>query len=103
MAKGREAITAYQTLEKFANHTLLEAHPVTGRTHQIRLHMAFLGCPVVGDTVYGRRKPSLPLDRHFLHAAHLTIQLPGERQPRNFTAPLPAELENLLVYLRAQH
>jgi 23S rRNA pseudouridine1911/1915/1917 synthase len=75
--------------------------PVTGRTHQIRLHLAFLGCPVVGDRVYGRAKPSLPLKRHFLHAARLEVRLPGEAEPRRFEAPLPPELEQLLEGLRA--
>ncbi len=98
--KGREAASEYTTLEIFRHHTLLEVHPITGRTHQIRLHLAFLGCPVAGDTVYGLRKPSLPLGRHFLHAARLTICLPGEAQPRTFTAPLPPELEGILKSLR---
>ena len=62
----------------FADHTLLEFHPLTGRTHQIRVHAAFLKCPIVGDTVYGLKKPSLPLQRQFLHAAKLTLTLPGE-------------------------
>jgi 23S rRNA pseudouridine1911/1915/1917 synthase len=78
----------------------LEVHPITGRTHQIRLHLAFLGCPVVGDTTYGRKTPSLPLERHFLHAARLIITLPGERQARTFEARLPAELVKLLDSLR---
>lgn len=99
-AKGREAVSEYQTVETFAEHTLLEVHPVTGRTHQIRLHMAFIGCPITGDTVYGRRHPTLPLKRHFLHAARLTILLPGEKEPRTFTAPLPPELERALAGLR---
>lgn len=98
--KGREAITEYYTLETFPQHTLIEAHPLTGRTHQIRLHLAFIGCPIVGDTVYGRRKISLPLTRHFLHAARLTIRLPGEKQPRTFESPLPPELEKILQQLR---
>ncbi|MCX7975820.1 MAG: RluA family pseudouridine synthase [Bellilinea sp.] len=98
--KGREAITEYYTLESFPQHTLIEAHPLTGRTHQIRLHLAFIGCPIVGDTVYGRRKISLPLNRHFLHAARLTIRLPGEKQPRTFESPLPPELEKILQQLR---
>jgi 23S rRNA pseudouridine1911/1915/1917 synthase len=99
--KGRPAVTEYQTRQSFPAHTLLEVHPVTGRTHQIRLHLAFLGSPVVGDTVYGRARPSLPLKRHFLHAARLEIRLPGEEQPRIFEAPLPAELEQVLEHLRA--
>lgn len=100
--KGREAITEYRTLENFSQHTFLEVHPLTGRTHQIRVHMTFLGCPVVGDRVYGKRKPSLPIDRQFLHAARLTLFLPGETQPRTFEAPLPYELENILIGLRSK-
>lgn len=99
--KGREAISEYQTLERFKAHTLLEFHPLTGRTHQIRLHCAFLGCPIVGDSVYGRKSPSLDLGRHFLHAFRLKIRLPGEKLPREFQAPLPDELEHVLANLRA--
>lgn len=98
--KGRLAVSLYRTLEAFPRHTLLEVHPLTGRTHQIRLHLAFIGCPVVGDRVYGRRKPSLPLERQFLHAFRLRLRLPGERQPRTFEAPLPQDLERLLDDLR---
>jgi 23S rRNA pseudouridine1911/1915/1917 synthase len=98
--KGRESVSEYKTLEKFAHHTLLEFRPHTGRTHQIRLHCAFLGCPIVGDKVYGRRTPTLEIKRHFLHAAKLKIILPGEKQPRIFEAPLPEELERVLERLR---
>lgn len=96
IARGREAVSEYHTVKKYPNHTLLEVHPLTGRTHQIRLHMAFLGCPITGDTLYGHRHPSLPINRHFLHAHRLTIQLPGEKQPRAFEAPLPIELATVL-------
>lgn len=102
-AKGRQAASEYKTLETFPNHTFLEVQPVTGRTHQIRLHMAFLGCPVTGDTVYGHRKPTIPIDRHFLHAARLEIQLQGESTVRTFVAPLPEELQNILDQLRSTH
>jgi 23S rRNA pseudouridine1911/1915/1917 synthase len=98
--KGREAVSEYRTLEAFAAHTLLEVHPITGRTHQIRLHLKFIGCPVTGDTVYGKHTPTLALGRHFLHAARLTIQLPNEKTPRTFEAPLPTELVNVLNILR---
>ncbi len=101
--KGRSAVTDYFSVETFAHHTLIEAHPLTGRTHQIRLHFAFLGCPIVGDTIYGHRKPSVDLQRHFLHAARLTIQLPGEDQARTFEAALPPELTQLLADLRSTH
>ena len=55
-SRGREAISEYKTIEEFKSHTLLEFHPLTGRTHQIRLHCAFLKCPIVGDKVYGKKK-----------------------------------------------
>lgn len=99
--KGREAVSEYRTLESFPRHTLLEFHPHTGRTHQIRLHCAFLGCPIVADTTYGYRKPSLPLQRHFLHAWRLKLTLPGESAPRLFEAPLPPELRQALEALRS--
>ncbi len=94
--KGRDAVSEYKTLETFRNHTLLEFHPHTGRTHQIRLHCQFLGCPIVGDLVYGKRHPTVTIDRHFLHAFRLKIVLPGEKQPRLFEAELPDELKAVL-------
>jgi 23S rRNA pseudouridine1911/1915/1917 synthase len=97
--KGRQAETEYRTLETFPQHTLLEVHPLTGRTHQIRLHLKMIGCPIVGDRVYGRRIPTLPLDHQFLHAARLTITLPRAETPRTFVAPLPPDLEKVLAYL----
>lgn len=98
--KGRHAETEYRTLETFSQHTLIEAHPITGRTHQIRLHMAFIKCPIVGDKVYGRVHPSIEIQRHFLHAARLTITLPGDSAPRTFEAALPDELMQILESLR---
>ncbi len=98
--KGRAAVSEYFTRETFRNHTLLEVHPLTGRTHQIRVHLAFIGCPVAADPVYGHRRASLPLKRHFLHAWKLTIRLLGEEQPRTFEAPLAAELAQILEYLK---
>jgi 23S rRNA pseudouridine1911/1915/1917 synthase len=98
--KGRASVSEYHTLETFPEHTLLEVHPLTGRTHQIRLHLDFLGCPVAGDTIYGRQHSTIPLKRHFLHAARLTLCLPGETEQRTFEAPLPKELEEVLKQLR---
>jgi 23S rRNA pseudouridine1911/1915/1917 synthase len=97
--KGRKAISDYHSLEKFSRHTLLEVHPLTGRTHQIRVHMAFLGCPIVADTIYGRSKPTLPLNRHFLHAQHITIMIPGETEARRFETELPVDLQEALASL----
>jgi 23S rRNA pseudouridine1911/1915/1917 synthase len=94
--KGRLAVTNYSTEKEFQNHTLLLAKPFTGRTHQIRVHLASIGCPIVGDTVYGRKNPSLPIQRHFLHAYELKITLLSEKEPRFFKADLPLELSQLL-------
>ena len=98
--KGRDAASEYRTLECFKAHTLLEVHPLTGRTHQIRLHLAFLGCPIVGDRVYGRKKLSLEISRHFLHAFRLRILLPGEKEPRTFEAQLPKALLEVIEEVR---
>jgi len=100
LERGREAVTEYRTLESFPAHTLLEVHPMTGRTHQIRVHLAFLGCPVAGDTVYGKRKSTVDLNRHFLHAFRLKIVLPGEKIPKVFEAGLPEELQKSLNIIK---
>lgn len=96
LKKGREAISEYKTVESFKNHTLLEFHPLTGRTHQIRLHCRLLGCPITGDQIYGHKKSSIDIGRHFLHAHKLRIILPGEKTAREFIASLPVELEAAL-------
>lgn len=101
-SRGRESISEYKTVESFEKHTLLEFHPQTGRTHQIRLHCAFLGCPIVGDEIYGRKKSTIAISRHFLHAYRLKIILPGEKQASLFEAQLPKELEDALHILRTR-
>ncbi len=98
--RGRPAVTEYHVLEKFPAHTFVEARLLTGRTHQLRLHFAYLKCPIVGDTVYGRRTPSLPIERQCLHAARLTLKLPGGGAARTFEAPLPEDLTRILKLLR---
>lgn len=99
-ASGRPAQTEYHTQERFSEHTLLKVRPRTGRTHQIRVHMAFLGCPVVGDRVYGRRTPSLPVARHMLHAAGLLVRVRAGEPPMSFHARLPDDMERVLADLR---
>ncbi len=100
--KGREAVSEYRTLESFHKHTLLEFHPHTGRTHQIRLHCAFLNCPIVSDPIYGHRHSTIPsLKRQFLHAHQLKIILPGKKLAQTFEAPLPDDLQQVLDALRA--
>lgn len=98
--KGRAAVTEYKTLESFKNFTLLEVHPFTGRTHQIRLHLKLLGNPIVGDTIYGHKHPSLPISRQFLHAVRLKIPLSPRDPARIFEAPLPRDLEQALYEIR---
>ncbi len=100
LQKGRAAVTEYSTLKKFKDYTYLRVKPLTGRTHQIRVHLASIGCPVAGDTIYGHKNSSIPLERQFLHAYQLKITLPGEQHPRIFQAELPEELNNVLKILK---
>ncbi len=95
--KAQEAITQYKVIQEFKNYTLLEASPQTGRLHQIRVHLAHLGHPVVGDTKYGSKKLPTPpgLARQFLHAQELEITFPNG-QKKVFSAPLPADLQTVL-------
>jgi 23S rRNA pseudouridine1911/1915/1917 synthase len=100
--KGKRAVTRYRVLARFAHHTCLEARLETGRTHQIRVHLASLGHPVVGDDAYGRaraRSP-IPLDGLALHASDLAFVHPRTGARVGFTAPLPPRLDRLLSHLR---
>jgi 23S rRNA pseudouridine1911/1915/1917 synthase len=99
---GREAVTEYNVLERFEHASYLEVQPQTGRTHQIRVHLAYIGYPIVGDSVYGFRKQRIKLNRHFLHAARLSFQHPVTGYPLELSAPLPAELQAVLDELRQE-
>lgn len=99
-AAGRPARTAYTVMEQLSGYTLLEVCPETGRTHQIRVHLASIGHPVVGDIVYGAK--SELVGRQFLHALRLSFLLPTSREAVEFTAPLPVDLQAALDYLRQQ-
>jgi 23S rRNA pseudouridine1911/1915/1917 synthase len=98
---GRASRTRYQVLETFDECCLLSLEPATGRTHQIRVHLAWLGNPVVGDGVYGHRRQHIDCPRLFLHAAGLQIDSPSTGQRLAFSAPLPPDLEEVLARLRA--
>lgn len=100
--QARPAQTRYRALAYFDEMTLVECRPTTGRKHQIRVHLAYVGYPVVGDTMYGRRKDRFKLKRHFLHAAELTFRRPSDDQELTIGAELPPELEALLAALAPQ-
>ncbi len=100
---GREAITHYQVLERFKDYTYIECTLETGRTHQIRVHMASIGYPVVGDPVYaGKRKAPCDTQGQVLHAYVLGFQHPETGEYLEVTAPLPEYFEALLARLRAR-
>ena len=102
--EGKPAVTGYRVRERFSAWTLLELDLVTGRTHQIRVHLASIGHPVAGDSVYAtgavRRGPDR-LARLFLHAWKLEFLSPGSGRLVRCEAPLPGELESVLEGLRA--
>ena len=101
-AHSRPAQTQVTTITGYDDYTLLRCELFTGRTHQIRVHLAYIGFPIVGDKVYGRRKPTIPLGRHFLHASVLTVKRPSDDEELTLHAELPAELEAILVQLAEQ-
>jgi 23S rRNA pseudouridine1911/1915/1917 synthase len=95
---GRPAVSHLKTLARYAGYSLLDVTIETGRTHQIRVHCAFVKHPVAGDALYGGRVTGLPLDRQFLHARRLAFTLPGG-EPIDLEAPLPADLRDVLRHL----
>jgi len=104
----RQALTLYRVLRRFQHFTLLEAEPRTGRTHQIRVHFASVGHPVVGDKLYGAPaklhfagRTQETLERNFLHAASLEIRHPKTGEPLRLEAPLPQELREFVEVIRA--
>ena len=94
VSRGREARTGYRVLKYLGNYTLLEVMPETGRTHQIRVHLAAIGFPVVGDATYGVKSPYL--SRQFLHASRLGFKLPSTGEYVEFESKLPPDLERAL-------
>lgn len=102
VAGGRPAITHFRVLERFPDATLVAVTIETGRTHQIRVHLAFIGYPVVGDQLYGKRPFRVPVHRQFLHAAYLKFALPESGQPIEVETPLPPDLAVALSQLRAE-
>ncbi len=98
---GREARTRYRVLREIDGRTLVEVRPETGRTHQIRVHLASIGHPVVGDPVYGRGRPAGPLRRQFLHAQRLAFRHPRTGDRLELEAELPEDLAQALAGLES--
>ena len=99
---SRAAVTHWRVLERFAGYTLVECRLETGRTHQIRVHMAYRGHPILGDTVYGHKKPELGQDSQCLHARELTFVHPRTGAPVTVACELPGYMQTLLEKLRAK-
>jgi len=99
--KPRAAETHFRVKKRFRDQTLLEIRPVTGRTHQIRVHLSASGYPILGDPRYGRRKSKLKCPRLFLHAYQISVNHPHSGERVQFTAPLPGDLSSFLAKLEA--
>jgi len=107
---GRKAVTAFRVMERYLSgmsqqrheFSLLEVDLLTGRTHQIRVHLAFIKHPVVGDRIYGRRKQRIPCPRQFLHAHRLAFTQPTTGQRIEVESPLPDDLQGVLDQLRRE-
>ncbi len=106
---GYAAITHYRLIEAYGNASLIGLTLETGRTHQIRVHMKHLGCPLIGDKMYGTEQPSAEqarldaaIERHALHAWKLGFAHPLNGERIGFTAPLPEDMQKLIEYLKKQ-
>jgi 23S rRNA pseudouridine1911/1915/1917 synthase len=112
---GKEAVSYYEVAERYDGYTLVRIYPKTGRTHQIRVHLAHVGCPILADQAYGGRKSlslgeiakhaeseesPVVISRQALHANRLWLDHPRIRQPMEFEAPLPADFTATLEALR---
>ncbi len=102
LREGRPAVSEYTVIDDqfTGGFALVRVRLLTGRTHQIRVHMAFIDCPIVGDRVYGFRKQRVGLKRQFLHASELAFDHPVTGERLRFESPLPAGLQNILTKLR---
>ncbi len=100
--KSREAVTQFKILKRFSGYTLIEATLRTGRTHQIRVHLAFIGHPIVGDQLYGRKRQGLNINRQALHSYVLGFVHPESKKYMEFSAPLPQDMQKLIDCLEGE-
>ena len=96
---SKEAVTHWEVVKRYRGYTHIRCKLETGRTHQIRVHMAYIGHPILGDTVYGHKKPELGLDSQCLHAGALCFKHPRDGRPVMVFAPLPEYFQNVLAKL----
>ena len=94
--KSREAVTRFKVLKRFFGYTLVETTLRTGRTHQIRVHLAFIGYPIVGDQLYGHKRQGLNINRQALHSYVLGFVHPLSKKYMEFSAPLPKDMQELI-------
>lgn len=102
VSRGKPAVTHYSVLQRFARHTLIECRLETGRTHQIRVHMQSIGYPLVGDPTYGGKKGPRVFKRQALHAARLGLIHPVSQAEMAWEAPLPDDMQALLVAMQKE-
>lgn len=100
-SNSKEAVTRFRVIERFINHTLVECKLQTGRTHQIRVHMQYIGHPVVGDPKYGPEKKRFAISGQALHSAELSLKHPITGEEMLFSAPVPPDMAAILVQLKA--
>lgn len=103
LKRGKPATTGFRVLDRLKGHTLLQAHPKTGRTHQIRAHLYSLGYPVLADPLYGTGKTSPYIQRSALHAQNLTFEHPITAEQVTFSAPYPEDFKLALDNLQGGH
>ncbi|MDR0582734.1 MAG: RluA family pseudouridine synthase [Treponema sp.] len=94
--RGKTALTFYRVIKTWETHSLLLLRPKTGRTHQLRVHLRYLGCPITGDPLYGFTDPLFPRASLMLHAKRLVITLPGESVPEIFSSPMPERFSAMI-------
>lgn len=97
---SKQAVTNFKVLERFGNFTLIECRLQTGRTHQIRVHLTYIGHPLLGDTKYGPKQCRFPIVGQALHSQELILEHPIRGEKMTFTAPIPEDIESILQSLR---